>query len=312
MSDLDDLRAFVAVAEAGGFGRAARKLGLSKSIISRRVAALEADLGADLLVRGARGVSITEAGETFRQRAEQILADLAEARDAVAETRESLAGALRLALPLAFGLRHMAPLLADLALAHPRLRIEASYSDAFVDLMADRYDAAIRLGNLADSSLIARRIAPIHGALVASPAYLARRGRPLSVADLSEHDAVIQTGMRQGEVWRLLDGQRVVTVKPHGRMRADNSEAVLQAVVAGLGIAMLPTFLISPDIEAGRLEPLLMEHPLPEAGLYVVRPPSGTATAKVRALTELMLERFGGEPYWDSCALRRLRMNPLS
>ncbi|MFN3857482.1 MAG: LysR family transcriptional regulator [Caulobacter sp.] len=305
MSDLDDLRAFNAVAEAGGFGRAAARLGLSKSIISRRVAALEADLGASLLLRGARGVTLTEAGETFRQRAERILADLAEAREAVAETREVLAGTLRLALPLAFGLRHMAPLLADLALAHPRLRIEASYSDAFVDLIADRYDAAIRLGTLGDSSLVARRIAPIHGALVASPDYLARRGRPATLDDLSDHDAVIQTGMRQGDTWRLQVGDRSVTIRPQGRMRADNSEAVLQATVAGLGVALLPTFLIAPDIKAGRLEPLLPDLPMPEAGLYVVRPPTGPPSAKVRALTDLMVERFGGEPYWDSCALHR-------
>jgi DNA-binding transcriptional LysR family regulator len=305
MSDLDAIRAFVEVVETGGFSRAAARLGVSKSILSRRVSGLEADLGARLLSRTTRGISPTEAGLEFKLRAERILADLEEAREAVAQSGESLGGALRIALPLSFGLRHVQPVLQELALEHPRLKIEASYSDGLVDLVAERFDVAVRLGVLADSTLVARRIAPIHGAILASPAYLDRRGRPQSPADLADHDAVVQTGMRQGESWRFQDGKRTITVRPEARFRADNAEAVAKAAVAGLGVAMLPTFLAGEFIETGELEPLLMDFPIAgDAGLYIVRPP-GSPAAKVRVLTERMVERFGGEPYWDKCALRR-------
>ncbi|HYE45585.1 MAG TPA: LysR family transcriptional regulator, partial [Caulobacter sp.] len=253
MFDLEAIRAYVEVVETGGFSRAASRLGVSKSLVSRRVSGLEADLGARLLARTTRGVSPTEAGLEFKQRAERILADLEEAREAVAQSGETLAGTLRVALPLSFGLRHVQPMLAELALEHPRLKIEVSYSDAVVDLVADRFDAAVRLGVLADSTLVARRIAPIRGGLAASPAYLARRGRPQTLAELADHDAVIQTGMRTGEAWRFEDGGRTVTVRPEPRFRADNGEAVLQAAIAGLGIALLPTFLMGDAIEAGTL-----------------------------------------------------------
>jgi DNA-binding transcriptional LysR family regulator len=304
MSDLDALRAFIEVVEAGGFSRAALRLGLSKSIVSRRVSGLEADLGARLLSRTTRGISPTEAGLEFKLRAERILSDLEEAREAVAQSGESIGGTLRIALPLSFGLRHVQPLLTDLALEHPRLKIEASYSDAFVDLVAERFDAAVRLGVLADSSLVARRIAPIHAAVVASPAYLERRGTPTTPADLADHDAVVQSGMRQGDSWRFQDGKRTITVRPDARFRADNGEAVTQAAIAGLGVAMLPTFLISDAIEAGTLIPVLNDFTIGEAGLYLVRPP-GPASARVRVLTDRMVEAFGGQPYWDACAMHR-------
>ncbi|MDB5469459.1 MAG: transcriptional regulator [Caulobacter sp.] len=304
VSDLESIRAFVEVVETGGFSRAAARLGVSKSILSRRVSSLEADLGARLLSRTTRGISPTEAGLEFKLRAERILADLEEAREAVAQSGESLGGTLRIALPLSFGLRHVQPLLAELALENPRLKIEAAYSDGLVDLVAERFDAAVRLGVLADSTLVARRIAPILGGVVASPDYLARRGRPATPADLADHDAVVQSGMRQGDSWRFQDGKRTITVRPEARFRADNGEAVVQAAAAGLGVALLPTFLTSDYIEDGRLEPLLMDYPTGEAGLYLVRPP-GAPPAKVRILTDRMVERFGSQPYWDKCALRR-------
>lgn len=308
MFDVDQLKALVEVIEGGGFSRAAARLGLSKSIISRRITALETDLGVRLLARTTRGVSPTEAGLELKLRADRILADIDEAREAVARSGQEIGGTLRIALPLSFGLRHVQPLLTDMALAHPRLKIDAVYSDGLADLVAERFDAAVRLGVLADSTLVARRIAPIHAAMVASPAYLVRRGRPATPADLADHDAVVQSGMRQGEAWRFQDGKRSITIRPNARFRADNGEAVAQAAIAGLGIAMLPTFLISDAISEGALEPLLPDYPLGEAGLYLVRPP-GSAPAKVRILTELMVERFGGEPYWDACALRRREMN---
>ncbi len=296
--ELDDIRAFVEVAEAGGFGRAGTRLGLSKSMVSRRVARLEAELGAQLLSRTTRGVAVTEAGVEFKAHAERVLAELDAARDALAQRGDEIVGSLRVAAPLSFGMSHLAPVLAELAARHPKLQIDASYSDRFVDLIGERYDVAVRVGRLEDSSLVARKIAPIKVALVASPAYLAAHGSPQRPEDLGGCEALMQGS----EVWRFQDGRKTITLRPEGRFKADNGQALLAAAGAGLGVAMLPTFLAGPAIERGEVVPLLLDFPMPEAGLYVVRPPpAGHMPGKVRALTELLIERFGGKPYWDVC-----------
>ncbi|MEK7431412.1 MAG: LysR family transcriptional regulator [Pseudomonadota bacterium] len=296
--ELDDIRAFVEVAEAGGFGRAGTRLGLSKSMVSRRVARLEAELGAQLLSRTTRGVAVTEAGVEFKDHAERVLAELDAARDALAQRGDEIVGSLRVAAPLSFGMTHLAPVLAELAVRHPKLQIDASYSDRFVDLIGERYDVAVRVGRLEDSSLVARKIAPIKGAVMASPAYLAAHGVPQRPEDLIGCEALMQGS----EVWRFQDGRKTITLRPEGRFKADNGQALLAAAVAGLGVAMLPTFLAGPAIERGEVVPLLLDFPMSEGGLYVVRPPpAGHMPGKVRALTELLIERFGGAPYWDVC-----------
>lgn len=229
--ELDDIRAFVEVAEAGGFGRAGQRLALSKSMVSRRVARLEASLGAQLLSRTTRGVALTEAGMEFKEHADRVLAELEAARDSLAQRGEEIVGSLRVAAPLSFGMTHLAPVLAELAVRHPRLAVTASYSDRFVDLIGERFDVAVRLGNLADSSLIARRIAPINAAVVASPAYLERRGTPLTPEDLVGHDALMQGQ----EAWSFRDGRKLITLRPEGRFKADSGQALVAAAVAGLG-----------------------------------------------------------------------------
>jgi DNA-binding transcriptional LysR family regulator len=308
MLKLEDLQAFVEVVETGGFGSAGRRLGLSKSMVSRRVSRLEAELGARLLSRTTRGVAATEAGLEFKARAEKVLADLADARQGLAQAEGEIVGALRVAVPLSFGVSHLGPVLAELALRHPRLQVQTAYSDRFVDLIGERYDAAIRLTTLEDSSLIARKIAPILGAVVASPDYIARRGAPQTPDELPAHDTVNQGDM----VWRFRGpGDRLFTVRPDSRFKADNAHGMMAAAVAGLGVTLLPTFLAGPEIEKGSLVRVLDDYRLPEAGLYVVRPPPREpAPAAVRALTELLLEKFGGEPYWDLCALHQARLAP--
>lgn len=301
MVELEDIRAFVEVAEAGGFGRAGQRLGLSKSMVSRRVSRLEAELGAQLLSRTTRGVAVTEAGAEFKERADRVLAELEAARDDLAQRGREIVGALRISAPLTFGMTHLSPVLAELAARHPKLTVDVSYSDRFVDLIGERYDAAVRVGTLEDSSLVARKIAPIRGAVVASPAYLEAHGAPQRPEDLIGREAV----MNGSEVWRFQDGKKVITIRPEGRFKADNGPALLAAAAAGLGVAMLPTFLAGPAIERGELVPLLLEFPTPPAGLYVVRPPPAAhMPAKVRALTDILVETFGGEPFWDACYAR--------
>jgi DNA-binding transcriptional LysR family regulator len=302
MQDLDELRAFLEVARLGSFGRAAAALHLSKSVVSRRVARLEAALGAQLLNRTTRSVAPTEQGLRFAERAERALAQLDAARESVRGDGE-VDGLLRIAAPLSFGPTHLAPVIAGLALRHPKLRIHTSYSDRRVDLLAERYDVAIRLGTLADSTLVARRIAEMHGAVVAAPAYLARYGEPRTLADLAKHDVLIEGGRT---TWPLLDGGRRVNVPVHGRFDTDSGEATAAAAVAGLGIAMLPTFLVGEHIAAGRLVRILRQHAVPTFGMYVVRPPPpGPAPRKIQALTDILLEHFGGEQTWDLCQVHR-------
>jgi len=294
------------VVESGGFSRAAARLGVSKSIVSRRIARLEAELGARLLSRTTRGLSPTEAGLDFKTRAERILAELEEAREAVARQGSGAVGRLRLSLPLGFGVRHVAPVLTRLAKAHPALVIDVSYTDRRVDLVAERFDAALRIGTLRDSSLVARRLAPVRAVLVASPDYLAGHGAPKTPAELAAHECLIYSGSSAAE-WQFRVGNRTLSVRPHGRLRADNGDVLLHWAIAGLGIAELPTFYLADALESGALKPVLMDYELPEQGIHVVRPP-GAVPGKVRVLIDALVERFGGEPDWDRCLMARNAM----
>ncbi|MDP8918827.1 MAG: LysR family transcriptional regulator [Pseudomonadota bacterium] len=304
MTELEELRTFVEVIESGGLNRAAARLGVSKSIISRRITRLETDLGTRLLSRSTRGIIPTEAGIEFKSRCDRILAELNEARDAVAQQGRSVRGRLRLSAPLAFGVRHLAPVLADLASAHPDLEIDVSYTDRVVDLIGERFDAAVRIGSLRDSSLVVRKIAPVHAVLVASPGYLARHGRPRTPQDLVGHECLIYTGSLVPE-WQFLSGKRRFAIRPEGRLRSDSGEAILQWAIAGTGIADSPSFLVSDAIESGALEPLLLSYPRPEYGIHVVRPPGSHVPGKVRVLIDTLVERFGGTPEWDRCLAAR-------
>jgi DNA-binding transcriptional LysR family regulator len=200
-----------------------------------------------------------------------------------------VSGLLRVAAPLSGGPTLVAPVLAELARRHPLLHIHAAYSDRFVDLVAEGFDAAIRMGFLPDSSLIARRIRPISGKLVASPAYLAEHGVPRTLDELADHECLMQGTMS----WPVIDRGKTITVHPRGRFKADNAEALLSAALAGLGIAGLPDFLIEAHVASGALTPLLTDYPPPEPGMYVVRPPGDFPPRKVRALVDILLEYYG-------------------
>jgi len=288
--DMVDVLAFVRVVETGAFARAAERMGIAKSILSRRVARLEEQLGAKLLTRTARGASPTDIGQAYFERASNILADLEAAQEVVAEAVTQVAGPIRLSAPLSFGTQYLAPAIADFAKMHPK-----------VDLVGGGYDLAIRIGRLADSSLIARRIAPVRALVLASPDYLDRRGRPESPQDLNGHDLLFYANAGMGQQWRFKIGGEWQTVRGPVRLRADNGELLREAACAGLGILILPSFIASPAIESGKLEVLLRDYPLDETGLYVVMPPGRATTARVRALVDFLVQRFGPDPVWDPC-----------
>lgn len=289
--DIEELQTFVEVADAGGVSPAARRLGVSKSIVSRRLGRLEAELGVQLLVRTTRGAALTEAGLAFRDHAAKACLEIELARETILPAGD-LRGRLRIAAPLSFGPTHFASVLAQMARRYPRLHIHTAYSDRFVDLIAEGFDCAIRLGHLPDSNLIARRVGPIYGALVASPEYIKAHGDPQSLEEFAAHEALMQGS----ESWRLMDGDEVVTVHPRGRFKADNGSALVAAAVAGLGIAMLPDGLIHDHVATGALVPVMTRHPPAEAGVYVVRPPGPHPVRKVRVLTEVLIECFEQAP----------------
>ena len=297
--DLVDVLAFVRVVETGSFARAAERMGLSKPVLSRRVARLEEKLGARLLTRTARGAQPTGVGQAYFARASAILADLEAAQEVVAEAVTQVAGPIRLSAPLSFGISHLTPALADFAREHPAVELDIEFEDRNVDLAGGGYDLAVRIGRLADSALVARRIAPVRKCAIASPAYLEAHGRPRKPADLAGHDALVYGN----EQWRFRAGDRWETIRARPRMRTNNGEMLRAAAEAGLGICLLPSFIAAPAIERGSVEVLLRDFPLEEGALHAVMPPGRAVTARVRALVDFLVARFGPEPAWDPCWL---------
>ena len=302
--DLVDVLAFVRVADTGSFARAAERMGLSKPVLSRRVARLEEHLGARLLTRSARGAQPTDIGQSYYARASAILADLEAAQEVVAEAVTQIAGPIRLSAPLSFGIAYLAPALADFARLHPEVELDIEFEDRNVDLVGGGYDLAVRIGNLADSSLIARRIAPVRKHVIASPAYLDAKGRPERPADLAGHEVLLYGN----EQWRFRVGARWETVRVAARMRTNNGEMLRAAAVAGLGICLLPSFIAAPAIEDGGVEVILRDFAIEEGALYAVMPPGRATTARVRALVDFLVARFGPEPSWDPCWLAQERL----
>ena len=291
--DIEELQTFVEVADAGGISSAAIRLGVSKSIVSRRLARLEAELGIQLLARTTRGAALTEAGTAFREHAARVCAEIDLAKETILPSG-ALRGRLRIAAPLSFGPTHFAPMLAEMARRHPQLQIQTCYSDRFVDLIAEGYDCAIRVGYLPDSNLIARGIGPIFTKLVASPDYLKAHGEPESPQTLGNHEALMQAT----ETWQFMDGDKVISVRPQGRFKADNGVALVAAARAGLGVAYLPDCLTYEHVISGALVPIMTRFPPPPAGAYVVRPPGPHPARKIHALAELLIESFGQSPHF--------------
>lgn len=285
--DIEELQTFVEVADAGGISPAALRLGLSKSIVSRRLARLEADLGVQLLSRSTRGAALTEAGVTFREYAARACAEIDLAKETIAPTGE-LRGRLRVAAPLTFGPTHFAPVLAEMARRHPKLQIQTCYTDQIVDLIGEGYDCAIRVGYLQDSNLVARRIGPIYGVTVASPDYIEAHGAPETPEQLLGHEALMQGT----EAWQFINGDETITIRPQGRFKADNGVALAAAAAAGLGIAYLPMALAQDYLNTGALVPIMTGYPVPPAGVYVVRPPGQHPARQIRILADLLVEYF--------------------
>jgi len=292
---------FVAVVENGGFTAAARTLGISKSAVSKRINQLEAHLGVRLLHRTTRKLSLTEAGERYFAHATQALAAANQAEDAVAELQGEPQGQLRICSPMSFGRLHVAPLIPKLFKRYPKLQIDLVMDDRKVDLVAGGFDVAIRAGNLPDSTLIARKLAPVLQVLCASPDYLDRYDQPGTPAELSGHNCVLYSYSTDADKWTLIGEGGPETVTVSGSYKVNNSEALLEALREGVGIGRLPTFVAGPDLKAGRLVKLFESYRIPEFTLYAVFPEREYLPAKLRVFLDFAIEYFGGdEPYWDA------------
>lgn len=299
--DMLDVLAFVRVVETGAFARAGERMGISKSVLSRRVARLEEALGARLLTRTAQGAQPTDIGQAYFERASNILSELEAAQEIVANAVTHVAGPIRITAPISFGTRHLAPALVEFARRHPKVELDVSLDDKRVDLAGGGFDLGIRIGKLPDSSLKARRLTSVRASVLASPDYIAGRGRPEHPRDLNGHDLLYYANLAMSEQFRFKLGNRIEQVSGNMRMRTDNGDMLKAAACAGLGVVTLPNFIASDAIRAGDLEVLLPDYPLPEVGLHAVMPPGRATTARVRALIEHLAARFGLEPEWDPC-----------
>ena len=289
------------VAALGSFSATARALGLSQTMVTRHVDAIEDRIGARLFHRSTRRLTLTEAGQDYLAAAERILAEVEEAERAAAADATEPRGTLRLNLPLAFGLGQAMPAIVDFADRYPGLVIDIGLTDRFIDLLDEGWDLALRIGRLRDSSLVARRLAPIRTAICASPAYLANRGTPRTLADLAAHDCLGYTlpTPANADRWRFgSDGS--VEVPVSGTFRASNGDALREAALAGLGLVYQPTFLLSEDLRAGRLVPIVLDQPTYQfATAYAVHAASRHVPAKVRRFIDFLVDRWSGEPPWD-------------
>lgn len=301
MTEIGTIPVFVAVAENGSFAAAARKLGITKSAVSKRVGGLEAHLGAQLFHRSTRSISLTEAGEIYLAHAIQALGSAQEAEDAVAALQGDPIGHLKVSAPMSFGQLHVTPAIPEFLRLHLGITLELSMDDRFVDLVDSGMDLALRAGSLPDSALIARKLAPIHSVIVAAPAYLDRAGAPLHPQDLMDHDCLHYAYSRDPLEWKFIGDDGEIAVRTKGRFRVNNSEALCTTLVAGLGIGRLPTFIAGAHLAAGRLQRVLPNFLMPEQALYAVFPERQHVPAKVRAFVEYFANYVGNKtPYWDN------------
>jgi len=299
MDRLTAMEAFVRVVEKGGFTAAAEDLRLSRAMVSKHVQDLEAHLGARLLNRTTRKLSLTEAGRVYYDRSTQLLAELAETEEVVGELQAKPRGRLRVNAPVSFGSLHLAAVIAEYMAAYRDVVVELTLNDRIVDLVEEGYDVAVRVARLADSSLIARRLAPCRHVVCASPGYLKRHGRPEHPADLARHNFLGYSYSAAGDERRFDGPDGSMSIQLKGTLQANNGDALCAAAVAGGGIAILPTFIAGSDILAGRLMTILTQYRIPEIAIYALYPPGRHLSVKVRSFVDFLVPRFGERPSWD-------------
>lgn len=300
MSRYEELEAFVRTVDAGSFTDAAKQLQVAKSAVSRRLQDLESRLGARLLIRTTRKLSLTPDGEAFYKRAKALLADWKDAEDVVSNSSATLSGMIRLAAPLSFGVAHLGPALLQFKASHPDIEYDIDFSDRQIDMIAEGVDLTIRIGQLQDSSLVARKLATVRMLAAASPDYLKRHGVPNAPSDLKTLSE-LRYAYRSEIGWTFSSRDGVEeTVTMAASIRATNGDFLTAAAIAGQGVVIQPSFLMYRELAAGTLVPLLDAYTLPELGLYAVYPPTRHLSKKVRNLVDFLKDYCGETPYWEN------------
>ena len=300
MNRLSAIESFVKVAELHSFSQAAARLNTSKSVVSRHVAALEAQLGLRLFHRTTRAITLTEAGRGYFERVSQILLDLQDADQAVSHLQMTPRGRLKVSAPMSFGFLHLAPALADFLGQYPELEVDVTMNDRFEDLVGEGLDLAVRIGTLGDSSFIAKKIAPIRRVICASPRYLAAHGTPDVPQDLRAHQCLCNSNQPGGHEWRFtMPEGKSVTVPVKGRLALNNGDALRVAALNDLGFVDIPTFIVGGDLKAGTLVSVLDVHVPQSLALHAVYSHARHLSPKVRAFIDFLASRFGPRPYWD-------------
>jgi DNA-binding transcriptional LysR family regulator len=292
----EELRTFIAVSEAGGFAAAARRLSLATSAVSRRVRELEIRLGTQLIRRNTRHLQLTDAGRLLHERSLRVLLDLEDAEDEVASGEASITGRLRVTAPVSFTTHCLAPVLSEFLDAHPRVTLEIDTDDRIVDIIGEGYDLAIRISKLRDSGLAARRIATIRHVCCASPALLDRLGRPHVPEDLSSLPGIRYGNVEEGQYWKFAGGRSPAV---QSRLALMNGEAIREAAIAGVGVAMLPTFIAHEAIRRGALEVILADHMRAPIAIHAVYPASRNPSRRQRAFIDFLVDHFASDPHWD-------------
>jgi DNA-binding transcriptional LysR family regulator len=301
MDRLTGMAIFAQVVEAKSFSVAARRLGVSKSTVSKQIARLEDRLGARLLNRTTRRLSLTEVGAAFHERCARIMSEVEAAEEAVSRFRGAPHGVLRVNAPLTFGLQHLMPVIPEFLSRWPGLCLELLLDDRVVDLVDGAYDVGVRIGRLSDSSLVARRLAPNRLVVCGAPEYLARRGVPRTPEDLADHDCLCYTNVAVRDVWRF--GPRAEqTVRVRAVFRSNSGDALQAAAVAGLGLVQLPSFIVWRDLRSGALVPVLERWERGDTSIHALYPHGRHLSPKVRVFVGFLASRFGPRPYWDRAA----------
>jgi len=299
MGQLEDMNVFIRIVEAGGISRAADQMGIAKSAISRRLVALETRLGVRLLNRTTRTSSLTEAGQSYYERAIKLIDDVAELNAITTDSRCALAGTIRLAVPLSFGLAHLSPAISIFAKEHPELTINIDFSDRQIDLVEEGFDLAFRITDLKDSTLVARKISPIRLILCASPNYIEKYGMPRTLGEIKNH-RFLHYNVSGSSSLKLKDKKgKEHLVKLSAKMIANNGDFLRDMAITGHGILATPTFISWKALATGDLVPVLADFTLPQRNAYAVYPQTRYLSQRARALIDFLVERFGDNPYWD-------------
>lgn len=292
LPDFEAWAIFATVVEHRSFSGAADALGVSKATVSKAISRLEASLGTSLFHRTSRRLTLTESGSSLSEHAQRILAEGHAAEESAHDAASAPVGMIRVAAPMTFGIAYVAPAIADFLIEHPGVQIDLRLSDAKVDIVAEGFDIALRIADLPDSSLRARRLAPVKGRIVAAPLYLDRRGRPKHPIELGEHDVFGYANVPNATWTFHGPGGEEASVRPTARFTSDSGDAMLPLLRAGLGIARLPDFIVDTDIAAGRLEAILTDWSGAPTALHLVTPPSPLRPARVELLIEFLAQRF--------------------